>query len=159
MGNPQGRRVSVRNESSRRLKHTLIRTALETLLTAYEVPPAEVSVLLADDERLRELNRDFRQIDEATDVLTFPSPKFEGAPLGDIAISVEFAARQAANRGVSTSEEAAFLAIHGGLHLLGFDDLTDDDRREMVRRMNEVAIAAGLHEAPDWTSLPHEGEG
>lgn len=127
------------------------------LLNAYSTAPREISVLLTSDERIRSLNRDFRGVDEATDVLSFPAPATCAHSLGDIAISVDMAARQASARGATLGEELCFLAIHGGLHLLGFDDETERERLDMVRRMNEVAEASGLRPDLTWSSLPHGG--
>jgi len=103
----------------------------------------------------------FRGLDEPTDVLSFPAGP--GAPvLGDIAISVDTAQRQAdargaslLARGASLLDEVQFLALHGGLHLLGYDDVTDEGRDDMVRRMNAVAEQIGLIPDADWSSLPH----
>jgi rRNA maturation RNase YbeY len=121
----------------------------------------EVSVLLTDDEHIRELNRQFRFVDEATDVLTFPTspdPEIadvEGSYLGDIAISVPYAERQAKARGVSLSQELAYLAIHGALHIAGLDDEEESDRAKMVSEMNEIATTAGLKPDKDWHSILH----
>lgn len=120
------------------------------------LPEREVCVLLSDDEEVRRLNREFRQIDEATDVLTFPADSsLPGAPLGDIAISVPYAERQAKARGVALAQEIGFLAIHGALHLAGFDDESEPDRIKMVEEMNRAAVVAGLHPDENWCSLLH----
>lgn len=112
----------------------------------------EVCVLLTSDEEVRRLNRQFRRVDEPTDVLTFPS----GDPgSGDIAIAVPYAQKQADARGVDLGQEIAYLAIHGALHLAGYDDEEEDDRRTMVRKMNEVARTVGLPEDHEWGSLFH----
>ena len=93
----------------------------------------QVTVLLATDERLRELNRDFRHKDAATDVLSFPAEAGpEGDHSGDLAISLETAARQAERFGHSTLNEVKILILHGLLHLAGFDHETD--RGRMARR-------------------------
>ncbi len=132
--------------------------ALETLLEKYQPKSREISVLLTDDSTIRELNHQWRGLDEATDVLSWPGGDFPGATLGDIAISIDTAGKQAKSRRDSVSNEVALLGIHGGLHLLGFDDLTDHDREEMLVRMQEVALAAGLKMTAEWSSLPHEEE-
>jgi len=87
---------------------------------------ASVSILLCGDARMRRLNREFRTIDRPTDVLSFPAgdPSF----LGDVAIDVPYAARQAARRGHSLDREVQLLLAHGVLHLLGHDHETDDGR-------------------------------
>ena len=93
----------------------------------------EVEVLLADDSTLRRLNRSFRGKNKPTDVLSFPSPP-EVAALhaGDLAISLETAARQAAAYGHSLRDEVRILLLHGLLHLSGLDHETDSG--EMATR-------------------------
>lgn len=123
----------------------------------------KVDLLLTDDTEMRSLNLRFRSIDDSTDVLTFPAyhcdlPESADEPLGDIAISVGYAQRQAALRGVDLTNELAMLAIHGALHLVGFDDIEDADRRMMQMEMNAMAIALGLQPDPEWSSLLHESE-
>lgn len=133
----------------------MIVNALTSLLDAYETGPSEVAVLITGDEKIRELNRDFRKMDCATDVLTFPG---QLGVLGDIAISVDTAHKQAEARGDSLENEIVYLAIHGGLHLLGFEDETDTGRDEMVRRMNDHARTLGMAGDDGWSSLPHDEE-
>lgn len=129
--------------------------AISALLNLYAVPPTEVSVLLTGDEQMRRLNREFRQIDSTTDVLSFPTADMPHESLGDIAISIPLATAQAKERGVPRDTELAFLAVHGALHLLGFDDRTENQRVDMLRRMNEVARLVGLPEDFTWSSQPH----
>ena len=114
-----------------------------------------MAVLLTGDEQIRSLNNRFRGIDESTDVLSFPAGDFPQAPLGDIAISIPYAERQARLRKVSLEQEVAFLGIHGALHLLGFEDETEPDREAMVREMNVVAESAALKPDHEWHSLLH----
>ena len=151
--------AAIRNESSEPLKVDVIRKAIEHLLDRYGVPGGEVSLLFSSDDELRRLNRTFRGIDSATDVLSFPAPEGVDGQIGDIAVSVDFARRHAERRGVPIHEEAALLALHGALHLMGYDDGTEEQRDDMVRRMNEVAEACGMSTDPDWGSLPNGDEG
>jgi rRNA maturation RNase YbeY len=123
------------------------------VLDQHEAPPGEVSVLLGSDEDVRKLNREFRGLDESTDVLTFPAD--HPMLLGDIAISVPYAERQASKRRVSLSQEIGYLAIHGGLHLIGLDDESEGDRSHMVEQMNRAAVAAGLKPDAQWASILH----
>ena len=96
-----------------------------------------VDVLLADDRTLRRLNRDFRGKDKATDVLSFPAGAEVRAELaGDLAISVETAARQAKEHGHSLRDEVRVLLLHGLLHLSGMDHETD--RGEMAVKEAEL---------------------
>jgi rRNA maturation RNase YbeY len=118
-------------------------------------PNAKACLLLTSEERVRELNRTFRGVDESTDVLTFPAGTYAGDDLGDVAIAVPYAERQAKLRKVSLTQELGFLAIHGALHLVGLDDQTEIDRAEMVREMNLVAVEAGLKPDEQWASILH----
>jgi rRNA maturation RNase YbeY len=113
--------------------------------------------MLTTDEHVQELNSSFRSLDESTDVLTFPAPAMPAGPqsLGDIAISVPYAAKQAKLRGISHLEEVQYLAIHGALHLLGWNDETDEERAEMFAEMDRIGRLAGLPPEPEWCSLMH----
>lgn len=124
-------------------------------------PGTEVNVVLTDDDEIHELNRTWRGIDRATDVLSFAYAEAENAALepdllGDLVISVETAARQAAEHthghrmlaaGYDAGEwtllhELVFLLIHGGLHLVGFDH--DTSEKEAVMRAREAEILASV---------------
>lgn len=153
---PSTRHITVINQSGRRIPRSAIRRVVALALFHQGLPDAEVCVLLAEDSEVRRLNFRFRQIDQSTDVLTFPADtSLPGAPLGDIAIAVEYAERQAKARKVSLSQELCYLAIHGALHLAGFDDEEETDRIKMVEEMNRVATAAGLKADTEWCSLLH----
>jgi rRNA maturation RNase YbeY len=152
---PSRHYVTVLNESAFEVRTGPIAEAVATVLRQHGKPTEVVCVLLTDDDRIHALNRQYRAVDDATDVLTFPADDFPGAPLGDIAISVPYAERQALVRGVSLDQELGFLAIHGGLHLLGYDDETEPERAEMVDLMNQAAREAGLEPDEEWASLLH----
>ena len=137
----------------------LIRRAIaETLFYERILFATEVSVTLCDDAYIKELNREYRDKDTATDVLSFPMyeegelPKGSDAEgetvtLGDIVISVERAAQQAAELSHSTDREIAFLCIHSTLHLLGYDhELGDAEDEDMCRRQREIVAKLGLEE-------------
>jgi probable rRNA maturation factor len=98
-----------------------------------------VSIVLVDDPEMQKLHADYMAIDEPTDVMTFPSD-FESDDEygGDIVISVERAAEQGRENGLSTKEEVIFLAVHGVLHLCGWDDHDDADRAAMLERQQEI---------------------
>ena len=129
--------------------------ALETLQAKYEVTNREISILLTDNEEIQELNRQYRGKNKPTDVLSFPTEGFDHLPLGDIAISIPYAQMQANERNIRLEEELAFLAIHGALHLLGFDDETEKEYQEMIERMNEIAILTGLKPDKNWKTIPN----
>ena len=110
---------------------------------------AGVSVLLCGDVRMRRLNREFRKVDRPTDVLSFPA----GTPafLGDVAIDVPYAARQARKRGHSLEREVQLLLAHGVLHLLGHDHETDGGA---MFRLQRRLVARVFGPGPD--GVPEE---
>lgn len=115
----------------------------------------EVSLTFTDDEGIRAINAQFRNIDKPTDVLSFPLTDYEGVDfpvadepetsLGDIVISLERAQEQAREFGHSFEREVAFLTVHSMLHLLGYDHVeSEEDDAEMRRRQREILEAMGL---------------
>ena len=120
----------------------------------------EINVLITDDDGIRAINSAFRQIDKATDVLSFPmfqltpgvlpeswdeyrDVETDLVPLGDMAISVERAKQQAREFGHSVKREIGYLTIHSILHLLGYDHV-DEGKMKRQMRAREEAIAARL---------------
>ena len=132
----------------------LIEQAVAATLAGEAVAgPVEVSVLVTDDAALHQLNRDYRNVDVPTDVLSFAAEEEEDssgpafvlppdAPryLGDIAISYERVLAQAAEYGHSRERELAYLTAHGVLHLLGYDHERGDDDATAMRMREEAAM-------------------
>lgn len=119
--------------------------ALSALKAAGYGDDAEVSLVFVDDEYIRELNHQYRGVDSPTDVLSFAM--MEGEPvacgkeetiLGDVVISLQAVERQAKEYGHSFLREAAYLTIHGVLHLLGYDHMEEDKRKVMRRKEDEI---------------------
>lgn len=116
------------------------------LAHAGEPPEVEVSLLLTTDAQIQELNRAFRGLDEPTDVLSFAAregdafvvPAVVAPYLGDIAISLPAARRQAAEAGHSVRDELALLVVHGCLHLLGHDHATPEEEAAMWALQGEI---------------------
>ena len=114
----------------------------------------ELSVTLTDDAHIHEFNREYRGVDRATDVLSFPMYSFSDGDvppedgdftLGDVVISVERAEAQAKEYGHSTRREIAFLTVHSILHLLGWDHETSpEDERAMFAKQDEIMTALGI---------------
>lgn len=129
----------------------LIKRLGQAMLRELDLPRAELSVLLTDDEGIRVLNREHRHKDKPTDVLSFPMdesvPDPEGL-LGDVAISLDTAERQARSRRRPLLEEVRFLLAHGVLHLIGYDHAEPEEKREMVRMTKRLVRAAPLPELP-----------
>jgi rRNA maturation RNase YbeY len=147
--------ITILNETGRTISSAPLAYAMSIAFAQHGRPKAKACLLLTSEEKVRDLNREFRGIDESTDVLTFPAGDFADGQLGDVAIAVPYAARQANVRAVSLDQELGFLAIHGALHLLGLDDQSELERAEMVRQMNLVAVASGLEPDEEWASLLH----
>ncbi len=106
----------------------------------------EIELILTDNSEIAEINRDFRGIDKPTDVLSFPSDPFPGAPLGSIVISVDKVASVAQELGHSEEDEFSLLFIHGLLHLLGFDHEVDNGemRAKEVELIEQFSLPKSL---------------
>lgn len=134
----------------------------------YEECPyeAEVNVVLTDNDAIHEVNKEYRDVDAPTDVLSFPMLEYEEPSsfdgveemfadcfnpesgelmLGDIMISVEKVEEQAEKYGHSIMRELAFLVAHSMLHLCGYDHMEDEDRLVMERKQNEILESRGYH--------------
>jgi len=118
-----------------------------TVLGQSDVPEGtSLTLVIVDDRRIRGLNRVFRGIDRATDVLAFGvgqgsgfvTPEELPPHLGDVVLSYPTAVAQAAAEGHSLEAELALLVVHGCLHLLGYDDVTEEQRRQMWARQEEI---------------------
>ena len=137
-------------------KRAFIRKVIRTALAAESVTfPCEIDVLLTHDAGIHQINRDMRQVDRATDVLSFPEfdltpgqlPGEEDAdpgtglvPLGDMVISMEHVAAQAKEYGHSNRRELAYLVVHSVLHLLGYDHLDEGPMKAQMRGREEAIM-------------------
>lgn len=138
-----------------------LETWIDTALRAQQVNVAcEISVLITDENGIQEINRDMREIDAVTDVLSFPmfplvpgTPPDESlceqetnlVPLGDIVLCLPRAAQQAQEYGHSLSRELAYLTVHSVLHLLGYDHLDEGPEKKIMRErekeiMREITL-------------------
>ena len=122
--------VLLNRQRRRRVDATRVRRVLRGAAQALRVS-GEVALVLAGDRTLHRLNRDYRGKDKPTDVLSFPGEK---AGLGDIVISVETAARNARRLGRTLPQEIDVLALHGFLHVLGYDHERDDGTMDRLER-------------------------
>jgi probable rRNA maturation factor len=112
---------------------TLLRRAVRAAASALSTSGAELAIVLSDDSAVRLLNRQWRGIDKATNVLSFPTETADGAPplLGDIVLAYETIAREARQEGKPFAHHLAHLAVHGFLHLNGYDHQRDQDAEAM----------------------------
>ena len=139
--------VSVTDGDGRRVRDGGLARWLESIAPARA--RGEVAIALASDARVRTLNRQYRRNDQATDVLAFPSdahqaPRPEFRSLGDIIIATGVARRQAREAGHAEQTELRVLALHGLLHLLGYDHHTRGDRDRMARVEVRLRSRGGL---------------
>lgn len=162
--------VQVEYETSQVLSlpwEELIRTVIEAALDDIGCPfESEVSVVLTDDEEIRRVNREFRQIDRATDVLSFPmltfakpgdfscvedefadcfNPESGELMLGDIMISVDKVKAQAAVYGHSEQRELAFLVAHSMYHLFGFDHMDEAEAAVMEEKQRNLLTQLNIN--------------
>lgn len=128
----------------------LVRRSCNAVLTFEDFSqPAEISVTFVDDEKIHELNKQFRNVDRSTDVLSFPlgedgvydkNPETGACLLGDIVISVETAVRQSQMYGHSLQREIGFLTVHSMLHLLGYDHVNGGIEEVRMREKEEHVL-------------------
>ncbi len=113
-----------------------------------EAPDSELTIVLTDDARLKELNRDYLGIDAPTDVLSFPAsetdPETGARYIGDILISIPRAKSQAKAAGHPLESEVQLLVVHGVLHLLGHDHADAEEKARMWKAQREILIQLGL---------------
>ncbi len=146
----------------------LIRLAAKAAYARFDYPfDGQVTVTITDDAGIREYNRRFRQIDSATDVLSFPlndfyrgvpgedmgelmDPVSRSVPLGDMIISTRRAREQAKEYGHGLARECAYLTVHSMLHLLGYDHVDEGPEKAAMRQQEEAILSVlGLSRSED----------
>jgi probable rRNA maturation factor len=142
-GTPQGALtidvliVSDRWKQSAKAKSVVRRAVSRAAAATLATTGAELAIVLTDDSAIRLLNRDWRGVDAATNVLSFPARNGHGH-LGDIILAFETIAREAQSERKPFAHHVAHLAVHGFLHLLGYDHDRDDDAQAMERAEREI---------------------
>lgn len=144
------------------LTRGLLQRVVRQTLADEQAGLCDVSVLLTDDAEIHDLNRQWRGVDKPTDVLSFPlleevtlpapSERDEPLPLGDLVISLDTARREAEARGAPLDEVVAHLAVHGVLHLLGYDHAEPEETADM--RMRERRTLEHLGWRPVMWDVP-----
>lgn len=123
---------------------TIRKAAVAALEHEHAEAPCYLTVLLTDDEGVRELNRVYREVDEPTDVLSFPmherNHEMGALCLGDVAISFERALRQAEEYGHSVDRELSYLTVHSILHLLGYDHVDEGEQKREMREIEKAVM-------------------
>ena len=126
-----------------------VRKALAAAAEAVSTPHAELAIVLTDDSAIRALNRQWRKLDAPTNVLSFPAKVARTGRnlpqhLGDIVIAYETVAREAAAEHKPFSHHLVHLAVHGYLHLLGYDHATDREAKKMERLEADILARLGV---------------
>jgi len=158
-------KVSFRNEQDKiKVTFTLKRLIKKALKTGLSVMgwdnKVDISVMFTDNEGIRVLNREHREIDRETDVLSFPLIEYDekgeyiessldysekgNLCMGDIVLSLEKALSQAEEYGHSFERETGFLTVHSLLHLMGYDHMTEEEEKEMFTFQKEILDKMGL---------------
>jgi probable rRNA maturation factor len=141
--------VDISESFTEKVESSLIKRTVKTTLVHLSVSEdASLSVVITDDQQIRELNRKYRKIDSPTDVLSFPAgyvdPEDGKTYLGDVVISYPKAVIQAERRGHSIDGELQLLVVHGTLHLLGYDHAKPDDKASMWSLQGEILAQFGI---------------
>ena len=137
------------------IREMLERVCLKSLQYEEFNEDCEVSLSIVTNDEIHDINKQFRNIDSPTDVLSFPQLTFEEGEeadvnengeivLGDIIISIDRAKEQAEEYGHSLKRELAFLSVHSMLHLMGYDHMVPEEEEDMFRRQKEILIEAGI---------------
>ena len=145
--------IDYTDAAENRATEEIIRKAVENTLLHHGLTfDAEVSVTITNNDEIQSINKEFRNIDAPTDVLSFPMYEFEkpavfdektlalepaGVVLGDIVVSVDKITEQAEEFGHSFETELSYLVIHSTLHLLGYDHMEESDKR-LMRKQEEI---------------------
>lgn len=154
-------------------ERSLIRLAAKAAFAAFDYPfDGEVHISVTDDEGIRQYNRDYRQIDRPTDVLSFPlndfyrgtteespedllDPETGRVPLGDMILSLERAKAQGREYGHGAARECAYLTVHSMLHLLGYDHVDEGEEKAAMREKEEEILSVlGLSRKIDDVEKP-----
>jgi probable rRNA maturation factor len=117
---------------------SIVRRAVAQAAVALSTRGTELAIVLADDSAIRALNRDWRGIDAATNVLSFPTKNAAGRHLGDIVLAFETISREARTERKPLAHHLAHLAVHGFLHLVGYDHKRGKDALKMERAERKI---------------------
>ncbi|MBQ7975350.1 MAG: rRNA maturation RNase YbeY [Clostridia bacterium] len=145
-------------ELTEELEQTVEKVCIHALETEGFEEEAQISITFVDNEEIRKINSEHRDIDSVTDVLSFPMLEFDEngeadadfdfddgeVMLGDIVISLERAAEQAENYGHSLKREVAFLTAHSVLHLLGYDHMDSEEEKIMFEKQEKILEDLGI---------------
>ena len=143
--------IEIFNETNKELKELeSLNGLIEYAIKCENVENVVFNVIIVDSEKIQEINKTYRGIDRVTDVISFALEDSEDIVyedfrlLGDIYICIDKIYSQAEDYGHSVLRELSFLTIHGFLHLLGYDHMTEDDEKIMFKRQEEILNGYGI---------------
>lgn len=128
----------------------IVKKSIEEALNILGFDDAEVSVSFVDDNEIQELNRDYRGVDSATDVLSFPIDDEFSNILGDVVINTKRVLSQAEEFGHSKERELSYLTVHSILHLVGYDHENEEDKIEMRAKEKEIMDKLKIYKNWGW---------
>jgi probable rRNA maturation factor len=151
--------VSDRWKSAAQAPSIVRRAVTQAAAATPSTSGAELAIVLTDDSAIRLLNRDWRGVDAATNVLSFPAKKAAGKPLGehlgDIVLAFETIAREARSERKPFAHHVAHLAVHGFLHLVGYDHQGDEDAADMERAERDILRELAIPDPYRTRPRPH----
>lgn len=143
--------VSFENETNEKIENlSELKKLIKYAIKYMKLDEVEFNVIFVDNNKIRELNKTYRNIDRETDVITFRLADYENVVfenvtiLGDIYISIDKARTQSIDYGHSYLRELSFLMIHGFLHLLGYDHMNEEDEKVMFKLQEEILDGYGI---------------
>lgn len=150
---PDGLQITVKEKKWREVLPDFRLICRKAVASVIDLKTCEVSVVLANDAFVHQLNLEYRHIDKSTNVLSFPLPFVDAPmrPMGDIVLALETVAREAEEQHKSFEEHLTHLLVHGSLHLCGYDHIIDEDAEKMEALEIEKVMSLGYNN-------PYEGE-
>ncbi|HYW81547.1 MAG TPA: rRNA maturation RNase YbeY [Thermoguttaceae bacterium] len=148
--------IEVNDEQSQLPEDGRLVEAVRSILEEAAINRARISVAIVDDPTIQQVHRDYLQIDEPTDVMSFVLEQTDDLLEGEVIASADTAIASAPQFGLSAGDELLLYVIHGTLHLVGFDDLTPEKQAEM-RRQERAHLARFDVELPDQRTDDKEG--
>lgn len=143
--------IGIFNETQKEIKELEdLKKVIDKAIELEKIDNVEFNIIIVDNEKIHEINREYRYIDRPTDVISFALEDDESFPgletrvLGDIYISLDKVYEQSEAYGHSFFRELAFLTVHGLLHLLGYDHMQLEDEKEMFSRQELILNEAGI---------------
>ena len=143
--------VEISNLTNENIDEKLINDVVKATSERLNIKDSIVGIVLVDNKRIHEINREYRNVDRETDVISFAFLEDETDPdmdidnLGEIYISLEKARSQAEEYGHSFKRELSFLVVHGLLHLLGYDHMTSEEEKEMFSLQEEILSSLNIN--------------